>query len=131
MSLPLEEPRVRIDKWLWAARFFKTRALARAAVEGGKVQVNGERAKPSKQVRCGDQLRIQKGAESLVIEVVALALQRGSAERARTLYVEQEASIAARRLLAEERRLQIAAEPVPGGRPDKRSRREWQRLRGR
>lgn len=131
MSLPLEETRVRIDKWLWVARFFKTRALATAAVEGGKVQVNGERAKPSKQVRCGDELRIQKGTELFVIEVLGLALQRGSAERARTLYVETEASIAARRILTEERRLQIAAEPVPGGRPDKRSRREWQRLRGR
>lgn len=131
MPAPLEAPRVRIDKWLWAARFFKTRALATAAVEGGKVQVNGERAKPSKQVRCGDELRILKGTECFVVEVLALALQRGPAEHARTLYVEQETSIAARRARAEERRLQIAAEPVPGGRPDKRSRREWQRLRGR
>lgn len=131
MPSPVETPRVRIDKWLWAARFFKTRALATAAVEGGKVQVNGERVKPSKQVRCGDGLRIQKGTECFVVKVLTLALQRGSAERARTLYVELETSIAARQALAEERRLQIAAEPVPGGRPDKRSRREWQRLRRR
>lgn len=131
MPSPVEAPRVRIDKWLWAARFFKTRALATAGVEGGKVQVNGERVKPSKQVRCGDELRIQKGTECFVVKVLILALQRSSADRARTLYVELETSIDARQALAEERRLQIAAEPVPGGRPDKRSRREWQRLRGR
>ncbi len=131
MPSPLEELRVRLDKWLWAARFFKTRALAAAAIDGGKVHINGERAKPSRQVRCGDELRIQKGTESFVINVQALALQRGSAEHARTLYVEQESSIAARQTLREERRLQVASEPVPGGRPDKRSRRDWQRLRGR
>lgn len=131
MSSPSEELRVRIDKWLWAARFFKTRVLATAAVEGGKVHVNGERVKPSRQVRCGDELRIQKGTETFVIDVQALALQRGSAERARTLYAERDASVAARQALRDERRLQVASEPVPGGRPDKRSRREWQRLRGR
>lgn len=131
MSVPLDEPRVRIDKWLWAARFFKTRALASAAVEGGKVHVNGERVKPSRQVRCGDELRIQKGTDTFMIEVRALSLQRGPAERAQALYREHEASVAARQALRDERRLQIAAEPVPGGRPDKRSRRLWQRLRGR
>lgn len=131
MSSPLEDQRVRVDKWLWAARFFKTRALATAAVEGGKIHINGERVKPSRQVRCGDELRIQKGTESYVIEVRALSVQRGPAERARALYTENESSIAARQASRDERRLQIAAEPVPGGRPDKRSRRQWQRLHGR
>jgi ribosome-associated heat shock protein Hsp15 len=131
MSEPQEEPRVRIDKWLWAARFFKTRALASAAVDGGKVHVNGERVKPSRQIRCGDEMRIQKGADTFVIEVQALSSQRGPAERAQTLYREHESSIVARQTLRDERRLQIAAEPVPGGRPDKRSRRQWQRLQGR
>jgi ribosome-associated heat shock protein Hsp15 len=131
MSAASEEPRVRVDKWLWATRFFKTRVLASAAVEGGKVYVNGERVKPSRQVRCGDELRIQKGSDTFVIDVLGLSLQRGSAERAQSLYREHESSIAARQSLRDERRLQIAAEPVPGGRPDKRARRLWQRLRGR
>lgn len=131
MQAAPEEARVRIDKWLWAARFYKTRALASAAVEGGKVHVNGERVKPSRQVRCGDELRIHKGADTFVIDVLGLSQQRGPAERAQTLYREHDSSIAARQALRDERRLQNAAEPVPGGRPDKRSRRLWQRLRGR
>jgi ribosome-associated heat shock protein Hsp15 len=131
MSTSQEEQRVRIDKWLWAARFFKTRALASAAVGGGKVQVNGERAKPSRGVRCGDELRIQKGISTFVIEVQALSLQRGSADHARTLYTERESSIADRRALQDERRVRTAAEPIAGGRPDKRARRQWQRLQGR
>lgn len=131
MSPSSEEQPVRIDKWLWAARFFKTRALASAAVEGGKVHINGERVKPSRRVRCGDELRIQKGIETFVIEVQALSVQRGPAERAHGLYTERESSVAARQALRDERRLLISAEPVPGGRPDKRMRRQWQRLRGR
>ena len=131
MTSSRHDPRVRIDKWLWAARFFKTRALASAAVDGGKVQVNGARAKPSRGLRCGDELRIQKGAHTLVIEVRGLSLHRGGAEDARMLYVERETSIAARQALQDERRLQAAAEPIAGGRPDKRARRQWQRLRGR
>lgn len=131
MPATAEESRVRIDKWLWAARFFKTRALATAAVEGGKVHVNGERVKPSRQVRCGDELRIQKGADTFVIDVLDLSQQRGPAARAQTLYREHESSVAARLATREERRLQVAAEPIPGGRPDKRMRRQWQKLRGR
>ena len=131
MSSPQQEQRVRIDKWLWAARFFKTRALATAAVDGGKVQLNGERAKPSKTLRCGDELRIQKGIYAIVIEVQALSLQRGSAEHARALYTERESSIADRHALQNERRLQAAVEPIVGGRPGKRARRQWQRLQGR
>lgn len=131
MSAAAEEARIRLDKWLWAARFFKTRALATAAVDGGKVHVNGERVKPSRQVRCGDELRIQKGTETFVIDVLDLSQQRGPAERARLLYREREASVVAREALREERRLRNASEPLPGGRPDKRSRRQWRKLQGR
>lgn len=131
MSAVAEEARIRLDKWLWAARFFKTRALATAAVEGGKVHVNGERVKPSRQVRCGDELRIQKGTETFVVDVLGLSQQRGPAERAQLLYREHESSVAAREQLREERRLRNASAPLPGGRPDKRSRRQWQKLQGR
>jgi ribosome-associated heat shock protein Hsp15 len=131
MSNPQDQTRYRIDKWLWAARFFKTRALATEAVEGGKVHVNGERVKPSRQVRCGDELSIQKGLYTYVIEVQALSMQRGSAERAQVLYSERESSIAARQVLQDARRLQAATDPQPGGRPDKRMRRQWERLKGR
>ena len=131
MASPPQDQRVRIDKWLWASRFFKTRALAAAAVEGGKVQVNGERVKASRALRCGDELRIQKGAYTFVIEVQALSAQRGSADKARLLYSERESSIADRQALEEERRLRAAAQPDAGGRPDKRTRRQWRRLVGR
>jgi len=131
MSNPQDQTRYRIDKWLWAARFFKTRVLASEAVEGGKVHVNGERVKPSRQVRCGDELRIQKGLYTFVIEVQALSMQRGSAERAQALYSERESSIAARQALQDARRLQTVTDPQPGGRPDKRMRRQWERLKGR
>jgi ribosome-associated heat shock protein Hsp15 len=131
MSNPQDQIRYRIDKWLWAARFFKTRVLATEAVEGGKVHVNGERVKPSRQVRCGDELRIQKGLYTFVIEVQALSMQRGSAERAQALYSERDSSIAARQALQDAHRLQTVTDPQPGGRPDKRMRRQWERLKGR
>ena len=131
MSSHQDEQRIRIDKWLWAARFFKTRALASDAVEGGKVHVNGERVKPSRQLRCGDELRIQKGPYAFVVEVLGLTVRRGPAEQARLLYREHESSIAERQRLQEEHRLQAGGESHPSGRPDKRGRRQLQRLRGR
>ncbi len=131
MSHLEEQQRIRIDKWLWAARFFKTRALATEAVEGGKVHVNGERVKPSRQLRCGDEVSVQKGLYTFVIEVLVLSMQRGPAEQARALFSERESSIAARQALLDTRRLQAVADPLPGGRPDKRARRQWQRLKGR
>lgn len=131
MSNLQEQQRVRIDKWLWAARFFKTRALATEAVEGGKVHVNGERVKPSRQLRCGDEVSVQKGLYTFVIEVLVLSVQRGPAEQARVLFAERESSIAARQALQDTRRLQAVADPHPGGRPDKRARRQWQQLKGR
>src|SRR5919107_5945431 len=99
------EDRVRLDKWLWAARFFKTRSLATDAVDGGKVDVNGARAKPAKLVGVGDQLRVTVGEQRYVLRVTGTGERRGSAEVARTLYEETPESEAERAKLAEQRRL--------------------------
>ena len=123
MSKPEQERRVRLDKWLWAARFFKTRALASEAVSGGKVHRNGERVKPAQSLKIGDQLRIHRGGYEFVIEVTGLAEKRGSAKIAATLFAENEASIAARQALAEQRRIEAASRGAPERRPNKRDRR--------
>ncbi len=123
-----ETERVRIDKWLWAARFFKTRSLASEAVDGGKVHVNGERVKASRQVRAGDRLRIRRGIEEFELAIVALAEHRGPAVVAQALYEESDASVAKRRAVAEEKRQMAAALPRFGGRPDKKSRRDIVRM---
>lgn len=123
--------RVRLDKWLWAARFFKTRALAAEAADRGRVEVNGQAAKPSRELRCGDRLRLRIGPEERTVDVVALSSVRGPAPVAQALYAETPESLAARKAAAEARRL--AAEPahsIEQGRPTKRDRRhlaEWQR----
>jgi len=113
----------RIDKWLWAARFFKTRELASKACEMGRIDSNGMRAKPAREVRVGDQLSINCGAVEFRIEVLALSQQRGPAAAAQTLYRETEASIEARRKAAEERRLLGPIAAISTGRPSKRDRR--------
>jgi ribosome-associated heat shock protein Hsp15 len=113
----------RIDKWLWAARFFKTRELASKACEMGRIDSNGMRAKPAREVRVGDQLSINNGAVEFRIEVLALSQQRGPAAAAQTLYRETEASIEARRKAAEERRLLGPIAAISTGRPSKRDRR--------
>ncbi|WP_411832499.1 RNA-binding S4 domain-containing protein [Pseudoxanthomonas mexicana] len=114
---------VRLDLWLWAARFFKTRSLARQAVETGKVEVGGQRAKPSRAVKVGDEVQVQRGDEQFRLRVLALSVQRGPASVAQSLYLESEASRAAR----EEARARRAAERngyrPPEQRPDKRARR--------
>lgn len=124
-----ENAGVRVDKWLWAARFFKTRVVAAAAVAGGKVRVNGERAKPAKAVRVGDELRIQIGAFEYVIRALVLSDRRGPAAAAALLYDESDDSKLARKRLA----AQLAAErvyaPTATGRPGKRARRERIRLK--
>ena len=122
---------VRIDKWLWAARFFKTRSLAAEAVAGGRVHVNGERAKPAKLVHPGDVLEITKGAERWTVEVVALADRRGSATAAQALYTEREESRAAREQHALERRFARALGADLGARPTKQARRRLDALRRR
>ena len=121
---------VRIDKWLWAARFYKTRSLAQAAVEGGKVSLNGERTKPSKEVRPGDRLDVGSGEVVREVSIVALSEKRGSAPEAAKLYTESEVSVQKRIAFAENRRL--ATEPALDlhGRPTKRDRRSLAKLRG-
>ena len=117
-------PPVRLDKWLWAARFFKTRALAKEAVVGGKVHLNGLRAKPARDVRPGDRLQITRGPERFEIRITGLSERRGSAKTAVTLYEESQDSIARRARDREERALRRRVAPVPPAkRPDKRSRR--------
>lgn len=121
MSSP--EPAVRLDVWLWAARFFRTRALARHAVETGRVEVGGLRAKPARTVRPGDALRIVRGEEVFQVEVLAVSTVRGPAPVARALYREPEESRLAREQhLATLRAAQAGYRP-PEGRPDKRARR--------
>lgn len=131
MSEPGEDSRerLRLDKWLWAARFFKTRTLASDAIDAGRIQLNEARAKPSREVRLGDRLDIQTGDVRYTVIVQALSGTRGPAEVARMLYEETADSIAAREAAREQRRLQ--PEPSLGlhGRPTKTQRREIDRLR--
>jgi ribosome-associated heat shock protein Hsp15 len=120
---------VRIDKWLWAARFFKTRSAAQQAIEGGKVKLNGERTKPAKDVKPGDRLVIHIRGYEWNIEVLQLSSQRGPAPVARTLYVESEESQAKRALEVEKRRRFNEPASTIQGRPTKRDRRvldRWQ-----
>ena len=116
-------PGVRLDVWLWAARFFKTRALAKKAIEGGKVELNQAAGKASKAVRVGDRLNVARGEERFDIEVAALGEQRGSAAQAQSLYRETEASRNARVEAAERRRLERTGYTKPPIKPDKRARR--------
>ena len=122
---------MRIDKWLWAARFFKTRALAARACELGRIQSNGVQAKAAREVRCGDLLHVKNDSGDFQVEVVALSEMRGPAAVAQTLYRETEASREARQKLAEERKAMPHFEAVREGKPSKRDRRELGRLRGR
>ena len=115
---------VRIDKWLWAARFFKTRQLASEAVNGGHIQVNGQRCKPSKAVQMNDEILIRKDAAKFEIRVTGLSERRGSAQQARQLYVEHPHSIERRELETFQRRALKLANPHPTRRPDKRQRRQ-------
>ena len=121
---------LRIDKWLWAARLFKTRSLAQAAVEAGRVRVDGERVKPSRTLRPGERLEVAIGDDVRELSVEALSDKRGPASEARKLYSESEASRQARTARAESRRL--ATEPALDlhGRPTKRDRRSLAKLRG-
>ena len=116
---------MRLDKWLWAARFFKTRRLAVEAVEGGRVSVNGERAKPAKELRAGDTLSIRRPPFEHRVVVKGLALQRGSATVAATLYEETEESRARRTVLSAE--MKALPQPRFPGRPTKKTRRDYER----
>ena len=118
-----DQTATRIDAWLWAARFFKTRALAKQAVERGRVTLVEMTLKPSHAVKPGDRLRITRGEETFEVEVTALAHKRGSVALAQTLYRESEASIEAREAAREQRRAERAGFTPPPKRPDKRARR--------
>jgi len=122
--------RVRLDRWLWAARFFKTRALAAAAVGGGKVELNGERPKRAKPLAVGDRLRIRRGPLEYLVVVRALAEQRGPPAVAATLYEEDADGRRRRERLADELRVAPAFRYEGKGRPTKRERRDLDRLKG-
>lgn len=122
---------VRIDIWLWAARFFKTRALAKRACELGRIQSNGQPAKPAREVRVGDLLRVTTEGGDFEVEVLLLSEVRGPASVAQGLYRETEASRELRKKLADERKAMQNFAPLPEGRPSKRDRRKIIQFRGR
>lgn len=119
---------MRLDVWLWAARFFKTRALAKQAIEGGKIRIHEGSGKPCKLLHVGDRLRIGRGDEQFEVDVLVTIAQRGSAGMAQACYRETEASRAARVRTAEQRRLTSAGYTRPPTKPDKRARRLIQAL---
>jgi ribosome-associated heat shock protein Hsp15 len=121
--------RVRLDRWLWAARFFKSRSQAKDAIDGGRVRVDGDRAKPSREVAVGARLSVPRGLDVADIVVIALAERRGSAADAALLYAETDASLARREANAASRRLTGAAFIAPAARPSKRDRRALTRLK--
>jgi ribosome-associated heat shock protein Hsp15 len=121
---------VRLDKWLWAARFFKTRSLASQAIAGGKVEVNGDRAKRSKILQIGDEVRVRQGPFEHRVLVRALSEHRGPASIAVTLYQETAASVKAREVLAAQLKMARVPRFEGKGRPTKRNRRDLERFRG-
>jgi ribosome-associated heat shock protein Hsp15 len=125
------DDRVRLDKWLWAARFYKTRSLASEAIAGGKVQVNGDRAKRARPLQVGDEVRVRQGPYEHLVVVRALSARRGPAAAAAELYEERPESRAAREAMALQLRTLHAAFVTEKGRPTKRDRREIERVRGR
>ena len=118
----MDQEDIRLDRWLWAARFFKTRSLAQQAIAGGHIHLNGQRVKAARAVRPGDRLEITRGEERFEIHVLALAARRGPATVARGLYEETDASAAAR-AAAQQLRRDLAGTRPPASRPDKRDRR--------
>lgn len=126
----LGSPRVRLDKWLWAARFFKTRARAVEAIEGGKVEVNGEKGRPSRAIGPGDRLRVRLGPYEHLVTVRAVSERRGPATTAVTLYEEDPDARTRRLHLAQQHRLARAGFAPGEGKPSKKQRREWRRIRG-
>lgn len=121
---------MRIDKWLWAARFFKTRSAASTAIGGGKVHLNGERIKSAHPVRSGDTLEITRAQQCMTVKVNALNTQRRPAREAQMLYTETKESLKKRESEAQVRRLLRAMDPTPPRRPNKRERRQIRRFTG-
>jgi ribosome-associated heat shock protein Hsp15 len=126
-----EDGRIRLDKWLWAARFYKTRSLASEAIAGGKVQVNGDRAKRARPLVVGDEVRVRQGPYESLVVVRALSARRGPASVAAELYQERPESRAAREAMALQLKTLHAAFVPEKGRPTKRDRRDLERLKGR
>lgn len=126
-----QEKRVRVDQWLWAARFYKTRALAAEAVDGGRIAVNGERVKRSRILRVGDEVRVRMPPFEHIVGVQALSARRGPATEARLLYKETDASRDAREKLAWQLKNASVVADYERGRPSKKDRRDLRRLRGR
>lgn len=118
---------VRVDVWLWAARFFKTRSLARQAIDGGKIDVNGEHCKPAKALHVGDRLKISRGEERMEVELLAVSDRRGPAAVAQALYQETASSQVARTAAREQHRLIGASGPLR--RPDKHARQQLRRMK--
>jgi ribosome-associated heat shock protein Hsp15 len=125
------QPPIRIDKWLWAARFFKTRSLATRACELGRIECNGQKVKPARDVHVGDRLQVKNDGGEFQIQVLALSDMRGPAAVAQTLYAETESSKQARAQLAEQRKSMPYFERPSEGKLSKRDRRRFDRLRGR
>lgn len=126
-----ESDSVRIDKWLWAARFFKTRSLAQQAVEGGRVRLDGQRVKPSRAVRIGQHIVTPRGEETWEVQVIGLSEKRLGAPLAALLYAETDDSMAARTQAAADRRLAWQGQVHTDHRPSKKKRRDLQRFRDR
>ena len=123
-QLEEEKEVVRLDKWLWAARFYKTRTLAKEMIDGGKVHYNGQRSKPNKIVEVGATLKVRQGSDEKEIVVLALSSQRQGAPEAQLLYRETEQSLANREKLAMARKMNALSMPHPDRRPDKKERRD-------
>jgi len=122
--MQMTEADVRLDKWLYAARLYKTRSLATVAINGGKVHVNGARVKPARDVRLGDAISVTRGSESIELKVKSISDKRGKASDAQALYEESPESIAARATRAALRKGRALGNPAPEKRPDKKSRRQ-------
>ncbi|MRI35109.1 RNA-binding protein [Endozoicomonas sp. OPT23] len=124
MSQKSKSDKIRLDKWLWAARFYKTRNIAKEAIDGGKVHLNGQRCKPGKEPKVGDELKVRVGWDEKIILIKELSDKRQKAELAQQLYEETADSIKAREMSAEQRRSLRGATPRPEKRPDKKQRRD-------
>lgn len=129
MTKNRKENSIRLDKWLWAARFYKTRALARQMVQSGKVHYDGQRSKPSKIVQVGAVITLRQGFDTKEVEVLALSEQRRGASEAQLLYQETAESVEKREQNAEARKLNALYNPHPEGRPDKKQRRQLIRMK--
>ncbi len=124
MKTPSASLSVRLDKWLWAARFYKTRSIARSMIEGGKVQYNGQRTKPSKIVEVGAEIRLRQGNDEKTVSIMTISEQRRGAPEAVLLYQETQDSLVAREERAALRKLHAFDSPSPEKRPDKKQRRD-------